>query len=295
MSDGRQESGADRELKSAAEFGPGPDSDSGGGRDSAAKAKAKAGAARRLAWPPHKFRDAKLERLALTHRSMGVPNNERLEWLGDSLLNAAVSEILWRHFPELPEGTLSETRMMLVCNETLAEAARRAGFGPRVRLGRAELSSKSRRGARDVGRNKKSVLASALEAYVAAVRLDGGDAMALTEALLDKEIRAARGALRSGESDVFKPAKTRLQELVQADGRALPEYLSWEFTSARNRPYFRVDCRVAGEVFRGFGSSIRGAGEQAAKRALDILTGESGEDEGKRGKEGKGGKGKPRG
>ena len=234
--------------------------------------------------PVHVFRDPELERVALTHKSAGEPNNERMEWLGDSVLNAAVSEILWRRFPDTPEGVLTNTRMALVCNETLAEAAERAGFSRRIRVGGAELAGQGRK--RQGGRRRKkpskpSILAAALEAYVAAVRLDGGDPLAAVSVLLDREIAAAISALETGEPDVFKPVKTRLQELRQAEGKPPPEYLTWEFANRHNRPYFRVDCKVDEAVFQGFGKSIRRASDAAARKAMEALDPEcGGEDEG---------------
>ena len=216
----------------------------------------------------YKFRDEALEQTALTHKSFGKPHNERLEWLGDSLLSAAVSEILWRRFPSLSEGTLTEMRISLVRNETLAGAALRAGFAERIRLGRGEI-----RGKRGKKLDKKSILAAAFEAYVAAVKLDGGDPAAAAAWLLSEEIEAAARILKEGPANAFRPAKTRLQELMQRHGRPLPEYLSWEFKRRRGLPHFRVDCTVEGQVFQGFGKSIRRAGDDAAKKALAALEG----------------------
>ena len=204
----------------------------------------------------YEFKDKALERRALTHRSFGEANNERLEWLGDSLLYAAVSEILWRRFPGLSEGTLSEARVALIRNDTLAAAAKRAGFQDRVRLGTGEK-----------GAHKPSILAAALEAHLGAAKLDGADPVAVTEELLALEFDKVARVLEVDGEDAFKPAKTRLQEIVQGEGNPPPVYTS-QGADASGR-WFRVECDIGGRRFYGEGPSVRRAGEAAARTALE--------------------------
>ena len=210
----------------------------------------------------HKFKDRALERRALTHKSFGRPHNERLEWLGDSLLNAAVSEILWARFPELDEGALTELRVSLIRNATLAAAARRAGLAERLRLGAGEEANN--------GRAKDSILAGALEAHIGAVRLDGGDVRGLVLALLEEEIEHRATLLESGGVDSLKSAKTRLQEVLQKAGRPAPLYCSAESVRG-GRPFFRAECSADGRIFHGEGGSVSAAEKLAAERALEAL------------------------
>ena len=207
---------------------------------------------------PHEFKDKALEARALTHRSFGEANNERLEWLGDSLLYAAVSEILWRRFPHLSEGTLSEVRVALIRNDTLAAAAKRAGFHERIRMGGGEK-----------GGHKPSILAAALEAHLAAAKLDGADPVALTAEMLALELDKVARVLEVDGEGAFKPAKTRLQEIIQAKGNPPPVYTS-QGADASGR-WFRVECDVGGRCFYGEGPSVRRAGEAAARAALEEM------------------------
>ena len=210
----------------------------------------------------HKFKDKALEQTALTHKSFGRPHNERLEWLGDALLYAAVSEILWTRFPDLDEGVLTELRVSLVRNQTLAGAARRAGLAERLRLGAGEDGNK--------GREKDSILAAALEAHIGAASLDGGDFRALVAALLAEEIEARARLLKTDGADVLKSAKTRLQEVLQKAGKPAPSYRSRE-SFRGGRPFFHAECEADGRVFCGEGGTVSAAEKLAAALALDEL------------------------
>ena len=160
----------------------------------------------------HAFRNPDLLRQALTHRSYGVPHNERLEFVGDAVLNCVVALVLFERFPALPEGDLSRVRASLVNQDTLARVARRVALGPRIRLGEGEL--------RGNGADRPSILADALEAVFGAVFLDAGfDAARATIAACYAEVLAEADPAALG-----KDPKTRLQEWLQARRLPLPEY-----------------------------------------------------------------------
>ena len=160
----------------------------------------------------YRFRGAALLQQALTHRSYGTPHNERLEFLGDGVLGCIIAEELYARFPEIPEGALTRLRASLVREEALAQLAKELGLAEVVRVGDAELT---------VGRGARpSILADALEAVFGAIFLDGGYDAA-RGAILRAYDRALAGI--SPEATT-KDAKTRLQELMQARRRPLPEY-----------------------------------------------------------------------
>src|SRR5687768_6261635 len=158
------------------------------------------------------FNRPELLRQALTHRSHSVPHNERLEFLGDSVLNCAVAALIFRHFPDLPEGSLSRVRANLVNQKVLAELAQTLDLGKLIRLGEGEL--------RSGGDRRPSILADALEAVLGAIYLDGGFAQA-------EKIVAALFAHSLQDWDVRthgKDPKTLLQEYLQSHRLALPQY-----------------------------------------------------------------------
>ncbi|HHH36709.1 MAG TPA: ribonuclease III [Gammaproteobacteria bacterium] len=209
----------------------------------------------------YRFDDERLLRQALTHRSAGSVNNERLEFLGDAILNFVIAEVLYRRFPTVDEGRLSRLRANLVKGETLAVAARRIDLGNALLLGPGELKSG--------GFRRDSILAGALEAVIGAVYLDGGieAARTLILRLLAKEIEQVT------PEGPIKDAKTRLQEYLQGRRLPLPTY---SVTAVRGRAHdqvFEVACRVSGleDVVVGQGSSRRRAEQQAAERALQRL------------------------
>lgn len=198
---------------------------------------------------------------ALTHRSFGSPNNERLEFLGDSVLNCAVARALYETFPDLPEGSLSRLRANLVRQETLAQIASELKLGDALRLGEGELKSG--------GSRRPSILADALESIFGAVFLDSGFdvAQAVVRGLLDPLI-VAIDPLASG-----KDPKTELQEILQAQRLPLPEYKLIVTAGSAHEQIFSVDCVVENLKMstRGRGKSRRAAEQEAARLACALL------------------------
>lgn len=205
----------------------------------------------------HRFDDPGLLERALTHRSAGSGNNERLEFLGDALLNLVVAEALYLGWPRADEGALTRARAQLVRESSLAEVARSLQLGDALRLGPGELKSG--------GWRRDSILADALEALVAAIYLDGGFAACRAAVLgwfapLLEDIEVGR---------IGKDPKTRLQEWLQARRLPLPEYLLVETLGREHDKTFVVQCRVGDPEHQadGRGGSRRQA-EQAAAEAL---------------------------
>ena len=205
----------------------------------------------------HTFADPKLLALALTHRSFGSHHNERLEFLGDSVLNLAVSKLLYTRLLELPEGDLSRARANLVKQDTLHQLAVELGLAGMVRLGEGEM--------RSGGQHRPSILADALEAVIGAVFMDAGfdTAQALVWRLFDKvDVSPTTTA-------AAKDPKTELQEWLQARRWQLPLYRVVGTTGAAHQQTFDVECEVPElkQSQRGIGSSRR-SGEQAAALAM---------------------------
>jgi len=201
------------------------------------------------------FHDPALRDLALSHRSTGARNNERLEFLGDALLNGLVAELLFEHFPKADEGELTRLRARLVSEPALAAIARELELGDKLKLGPGELKSG--------GFRRESILADALEALIAAVFLDGGW-FACREAV--RRLIEPRVAAAATADD--KDPKTRLQELLQAHALALPAYELTGSSGADHAKIFDVACAIGALGLRvdGRGSSRRAA-EQAAAAA----------------------------
>ena len=213
----------------------------------------------------YSFRDPELLRLALTHRSAGRPNNERLEFLGDALVNLAVAELLYETRPKADEGELTRLRAQLVSGPALAERARSLELGDELLLGPGELKSG--------GFRRDSILADAFEALVAAVYLDGG-----FDACREWLRAMFRAAVESTESAV-KDAKTRLQEWLQAQGYPLPQYELLGTRGEEHARTFEIACVLSEPEparFEGSGSSRRAAEQMAAESALDALVGSGG-------------------
>jgi ribonuclease III len=209
----------------------------------------------------HTLADADLFRAALTHRSAAGAHNERLEFLGDSVLNCAVARLLYDAHPGVDEGALSRLRATLVKGETLAEIATDLSLGEYLRLGSGELKSG--------GFRRASILADALEALVGAIFLEGGfDAAA---AAVKRMIGARLDELPAAES--LKDPKTRLQEVLQARGLALPVYALTSATGEPHDQFFTVTCEVPsfGLSAVGEGASRRRAEQLAARKVLDLL------------------------
>jgi ribonuclease III len=205
----------------------------------------------------HQFTDWQLLSRALTHRSFSADHNERLEFLGDSVLNLAVAALLYDRLKALPEGDLSRVRANMVKQETLHQLALGLGLPELIRLGEGEM--------RSGGSRRPSILADALEALVGAVYLDAGYAAA--EALVrrlfeDVEINPTMAA-------TAKDPKTELQEWLQGRKLKLPVYRVAATLGAAHKQTFDVECEIAelGAVERGIGGSRR-AGEQAAAAAM---------------------------
>ena len=205
----------------------------------------------------HRFADDKLLVLALTHRSVGNPHNERLEFLGDSVLNLAVSRMLFQALQQLPEGDLSRVRANLVKQETLHKLATELGLSGMVRLGEGEM--------RAGGQHRPSILADALEAIIGAVFLDAGyeAAQQLVFRLFEKVDLSPNMTVSA------KDPKTELQEWLQARRWQLPVYRVVGTTGAAHQQTFDVECEVTElkQSQRGIGSSRR-SGEQAAALAI---------------------------
>lgn len=208
----------------------------------------------------YRFRNPALAELALTHRSMGKPNNERLEFLGDALLGAFVAEMLYEAHPNASEGELSRLRAQLVNGQALAVIARELELGDRLKLGPGELKSG--------GFRRDSILADAFEAMLAAVHLDGG--LEACRAAV-RELFAKRIAALPRSS---KDAKTRLQEWLQGRGLPLPHYELKDCHGEDHARTFDVSCAIdepMAVTADGSGSSRRAAEQAAADVVLSRL------------------------
>lgn len=198
---------------------------------------------------------------ALTHRSYGALNNERLEFLGDSVLNCSVARALYDAFPDLPEGSLSRLRANLVRQETLAGIAVELRLGDTLRLGEGELKSG--------GFRRPSILADALESLFGAVFLDAGfdAAEAVVRHLFDPLVA------RIDPSSSGKDAKTQLQEILQSRRLPLPDYRLVETQGEAHDQSFTVECVLARPSLstRGVGKSRRAAEQDAARQACAAL------------------------
>jgi len=214
----------------------------------------------------HEFTDPELLRTALTHRSAGRRNNERLEFLGDSILNHIIAEDLYRRFPRAREGDMSRMRASLVKGDTLAELARELGLGEHLLLGPGERKSG--------GYRRSSILADTLEALAGALLLDAGfDAC---RACVLGWFASRLEQLSAGAAD--KDAKTRLQEFLQGRGSPLPEYELVAVEGNDHDQLFNVACRLSRPklVVAGRGKSRRKAEQAAAGEALQRLTADGG-------------------
>ncbi|MBL0124982.1 MAG: ribonuclease III [Betaproteobacteria bacterium] len=213
----------------------------------------------------HQFADAALLKQALTHRSFGVPHNERLEFLGDSVLNCAIAALVYAQYPDMPEGQLSRLRANLVNQASLAAIAINLELGDLLRLGEGEHKTG--------GNGRPSILADAVEALLGAIFLDAGfDKAAATVRLLF----AAR--LESAdEGSPAKDAKTALQEWLQARRLPLPEYTVLKIEGEAHRQKFHVRCEIPSQVVTaiGQGHSRRAAEQDAATQAFAMINEQS--------------------
>lgn len=213
------------------------------------------------------FRKPELLALALIHRSYLNPKeatpettNERLEFLGDSVLNMLVTELLYRTFPQLPEGELSKKKSIIVSGRALADTAMEWGLGEYLRMSKGE----SKAG----GRAKESILADAFEAVIGAVYLDGG--IEPCRSLLSK-VHFPR--VRSFLSDsIFANFKSLLLEKLQANGMGAPEYRVLAESGPEHSKKFTIEVVVQDKgVAQGNGSSKKKAEQEAARQALELL------------------------
>ena len=206
-------------------------------------------------------RDAALFAAALTHRSAAGPNNERLEFLGDAVLNLVIADLLYRSFPRGAEGDLSRLRARVVSREPLAEVAAGLRLGEVLQLGSGELKSG--------GFRRQSILADALEAVCGALFLDGG--LAAATQVITRLLAPRIAALP--DPSTLKDAKTRLQEYLQARSLTVPRYEVERVEGEAHEQTFRVSCEVAalGRRVLGSGSSRRRAEQEAAARMLSEL------------------------
>lgn len=205
----------------------------------------------------HVFTNPQLLVQALTHRSFSSSHNERIEFLGDSVLNLAVAGLLYERLGDLPEGDLSRARANLVKQETLHQVAVSLGLSSLLRLGEGETKSG--------GQKRPSILADALEAVIGAIYLDAGYEVASTlvrRLFKDVEINAQMQA-------IGKDPKTELQEWLQGRKMALPIYRIVGTEGAAHKQTFDVECEIIEyrRAERGTGNSRR-AGEQAAASAM---------------------------
>lgn len=210
----------------------------------------------------HVFADPGLLAQALTHRSAGSPHNERLEFLGDALLNLMVAEQLYARWPKADEGAMTRARAELVRESALAGVARGLDLGARLTLGPGEMKSG--------GHRRDSILADALEAVIAALYLDGGfDACRQAVLPWFEPLLAALPPLHQ----VGKDAKTRLQEWLQARQLPLPHYVLLAETGDDHDKTFLVGCTLTEPPLsaEGAGSSRRAAEQRAAEAILDRL------------------------
>lgn len=209
----------------------------------------------------YEFKNPKLLDLALTHRSYSTQNNERLEFLGDSLVNLIIAEALFIKFTSLKEGKLSRLRADLVKGETLAEISLNLGLNQNLRLGAGELKAG--------GAKRQSILADVLEALIAAIYLDSNFEIAKAR-VLDW---FAKKLGRIDQQTPSKDHKSRLQEFMQAQKLALPIYKLIEVKGEAHNQTFTIECNLANsqKKFVGIAKSKRFAEQKAAKEALKTL------------------------
>ena len=212
-------------------------------------------------WLGHVFTRPGLYQRALTHRSFGSDHNERLEFVGDAVLNCVVGRHLFDRFPDLDEGELSRMRASLVNRDTLADVARSIDLGASLKLGEGEQ--------RSGGPGRPSILSDALEALIGAVFVDGG-------------YEAARGIIERAWGDLLleadplalgKDPKTRLQEWLQGHGMPVPQYRITSIGGEAHAQTFVAECAIPslGVAAAGEGSSRRAAEQSAARAAWPLL------------------------
>lgn len=209
----------------------------------------------------HQFNNTDLLEQALTHRSFSKNHNERLEFLGDSLVNTVIAELLFLEYSDVPEGHLSAMRSSLVRRETLAEIALSINLGDSLLLGGGTLKTG--------GHRLDSILADAYEAVIAAVYLDSD--WSNCAAIIKQHFKGRLQGLENMKE--VRDAKSRLQEWLQARSLPLPEYQTLDVAGPGHAQHFQIKCvveSVQGD-FQGGGSNRRAAEQQAAAQALDAI------------------------
>lgn len=215
----------------------------------------------------YRFRHNALFRKALTHssyaneqRARHLQNNERLEFLGDSVLGFVTADYLYNHYPELPEGELTKLRAAVVCEQALYEVAKELGIDKEICLGRGEESGG--------GRERPSILADAVEAVLGAIYLDGGiePARAFVLSFIPRKAEQAR------QGRMFKDYKTTLQEIVQKNRQETLEYRLADSSGPDHDKVFVMELLLNSNVFaKGQGRSKKEAEQVAAKQALELM------------------------
>lgn len=213
----------------------------------------------------YKFNNINLLKNALTHSSYanevrnGITSNERLEFLGDSVLSIIVSDYIFNNFPKLPEGELTKLRASLVCEKSLCGFSRELDLGKYLLLGKGEEKGG--------GRERDSILADAFEAVLAAMYLDGGYEIARNHAL-----RFVLREIEHPEDDVFKDYKTVLQEIIQRNPEETVSYLLVDQTGPDHNKIFTVEVKLnSNTIGKGSGKSKKQAEQMAAKQALELM------------------------
>lgn len=209
----------------------------------------------------HQFEDASLLKLALTHRSKGSNNYERLEFLGDSILGFVVADWLYKNYAKLAEGKLSRMRSSLVRKETLAIVARDLELNKYLILGEGELKSG--------GFNRDSILSDTVESIIGALYLDAGFGVA--SGFIHEKFKAQFASI--SEQSTFKDAKSKLQEAMQKQSYALPKYDIVETMGEQHEQSFTVECNLADLSIKAnsMAKSRRAAEQAAAERVLELF------------------------
>lgn len=213
----------------------------------------------------YSFKDINLLKNALTHSSYanevrnGITSNERLEFLGDSVLSIIVSDYIFKNFPNLPEGQLTKIRASLVCEKSLCGFSRELELGKHLLLGKGEEKGG--------GRERDSILADAFEAVLAAMYLDGGYEVARKHTL-----RFVLREIEHPEDDIFKDYKTVLQEIIQRNPEETVTYVLVDQTGPDHDKIFTVEVKLnSNTIGKGSGKSKKQAEQMAAKQALELM------------------------
>ena len=206
------------------------------------------------------FNDSDILTRALTHRSHSSKNYERLEFLGDAVLDMVLSERLYKEFSQIEEGRLSRMRAHLVNQKALAQIAREIELDTYLILGKGEST---------FGKNRDSILSDSLEALIGGVYIDGGfkSAQTVIEILFENMIR------QINPDDLFKDSKSALQEVLQKNNMKLPEYKLIKTEGDQHDQIFEVECIIAtmNLITNGKGKNLKTAEQQAAEKALNVF------------------------